>query len=65
MKHCETDVVKNALDKWLSTISGEPQIPGYTVNQYAESKSIHHITTSKQKEKSANYFISDGCCSTG
>ena len=32
MKDCKTDVFKSVLDKWLSTIPDEPQIPGYTAN---------------------------------
>ena len=50
MKVCKTDVFKNALDKWLSTITDEPQIPGYTANQRAESNNIRQMTTSTQRE---------------
>ena len=43
MKDYKTDIFKNTLDKWRSTIPDEPQIPGYTANQRTESKQ-HFIT---------------------
>ena len=50
---CTTDSFKRRLDKYLSTIPDEPQIPGYTAQRRADSNSLldmtrvgnaHHVT---------------------
>ena len=40
---CSTDVFKNRLDNYLSTIADEPQIPGYTAIRRAETNSLLHM----------------------
>ena len=50
MKEFKTDIFKNALDKWLSTIPDEPQILGYTANRRAEPNTIGHMITVAPRE---------------
>ena len=40
MTECTVDMFKRHLDKYLSTVPDEPQIPGYTAQRRAESNSI-------------------------
>ena len=50
MKNSNTDVLKNALDKWLSTIPHKSQIPDYPANQRAESNNSCYKTTNTLRE---------------
>jgi hypothetical protein len=43
MTNCTVDSFKSELDKYLSSIPDEPQIPGYTCCRRAESNSILHM----------------------
>ena len=40
LKNCSVESFKRALDRFLSTVPDEPQIPGYTVMRRADSNSI-------------------------
>ena len=40
MTACKVDIIKRRLDKYLSTIPGEPQVLGYAAQQRAGSNNI-------------------------
>ena len=40
LKNCSVESFKRALDKFLSTVPDEPQIPGYTAMRRADSNSL-------------------------
>ena len=45
LRNCSVEVFKRSLDKFLSVVPDEPQIPGYTAIRRADSNSLVHKTS--------------------